>query len=95
MCIRFAPETLPQNIIEKIKEKSGRRNILPFAAKLISFLVEHDGAAFIARPTYCEMLGYQNPTRLTEYLTVLEEAGVIRRGIIRKETASTARYYRG
>jgi hypothetical protein len=80
MCIRFAPETLPQNIIERIKEKAGRRRILPFAAKLISFLVEHEGAAFIARDTYCEMLGYKNPTRLTEYLTVLAEAGVITRG---------------
>lgn len=81
MCIRFAPENLPQSIIEKIKEKAGRRKLLPFAAKLISFLVEHDGAAFIARGTYSEMLGYKNPTRLTEYLTVLEESGVITRGM--------------
>lgn len=80
MCIRFAPETLPQNIIDRIKEKAGRRKVLPFAAKLVSFLVEHDGAAFIARPTYYEMLGYENPTRLTEYIMVLEEAGVITRG---------------
>ncbi len=81
MCIRFAPESLPQSIIERIKEKAGRRKVLPFAAKLISFLVEHDGAAFIARGTYSEMMGYKNPTRLTEYLTVLEEAGVITRGM--------------
>lgn len=81
MCIRFAPESFPQSIIEKIKEKAGRRKLLPFTAKLISFLVEHDGAAFIARGTYNEMLGYKNPTRLTEYLTVLEEAGVITRGM--------------
>lgn len=81
MCIRFAPESLPQSIIEKIKERAGRRKLLPFAAKLISFLVEHDGAAFIARHTYYEMLGYENPTRLTEYLTVLEESGVITRGM--------------
>ena len=80
MCIRFTPDTLPQNIIEKIKEKAGRRKVLPFAAKLISFLVEHEGSAFIARPTYYEMLGHKNPTRLTEYLTVLENSGVITRG---------------
>lgn len=80
MCIRFAPESLSQSIIEKIKERAGRKKLLPFAAKLISFLVEHEGAAFIARDTYCEMLGYKNPTRLTEYLTVLEAAGVITRG---------------
>ena len=80
MCIRFAPETLPSAITQKIKEKAGRRKLLPFAAKLISYLVEHEGSAFIGRPSFFKMLGYENPTRLTEYLTVLEEADVISRG---------------
>lgn len=80
MCIRFAPETLPSTITQKIKEKAGRRKVLPFAAKLISFLVEHKGSAFIGRPLFFKMLGYENPTRLTEYLSVLEQAGVITRG---------------
>ena len=80
MCIRFAPESLPQAILEKIRAKAGRRKVLPFAAKLMSYLVEHEGSAFIGRPLFFKMLGYENPTRLTEYLTVLEEADVISRG---------------
>jgi hypothetical protein len=80
MCIRFAPETLPSVIIEKIRDKAGRRKVLPFAAKLISFLVEHGGTAFVARGTYFEMLGHKNPTRLSQYVKVLEQAGVITRG---------------
>jgi len=80
MCIRFAPESLPQAILEKIRAKAGRRKLLPFAAKLISYLVENEGSAFIGRPLFFKMLGYDNPTRLTEYLKVLEEADVISRG---------------
>lgn len=80
MCIRFAPESLPQAILEKIRAKAGRKKLLPFAAKLMSYLVEHKGSAFIGRPLFYKLLGYENPTRLTEYLKVLEEADVISRG---------------
>ncbi len=80
MCIRFAPESLPQAILEKIRAKAGRRKLLPFAAKLMSYLVEHEGSAFIGRPLFFKMLGYENPTRLNDYLKIIEAADVISRG---------------
>lgn len=80
MCRRFAPETLPKDVLDAIKKHAGRKRIMPFAAKLISYLFLKGGSAFVGQDTFFGILGYKDPPQLQRYLTVLEAAHVIARG---------------
>jgi hypothetical protein len=79
MCINF-DEPLPDSVQSRIMSKSGRNKILPFATRLLNRLYSKQGSEYLGRPTLLELLGYKNPTQVSKYLTILEEAGVIKRG---------------
>ena len=80
MCIKFDESPLPDQIQTRIKFKSGRNKILPFATRLLNRLCSKNGKEYLGRTMLLQILGYTNPNQLGKYLTILESAGVVSRG---------------
>jgi hypothetical protein len=76
MCIKFEYQ-LPEFVQAKIKAVAGRNKVMPFATRLISLLYNKHGKAFIGRKALSALLGYENPTQIAKYTTILERAGII------------------
>ena len=79
MCIKF-DDPLPYQVQERIKAKAGRNKVLPFATRLLNRLYSNNGSEYLGRPILLQLLGYNNPSQIAKYLTILEKAGVIKRG---------------
>ena len=80
MCIKFDDSSLPDQVQTRIKSKSGRNKLLPFATRLLNRLCSKNGKEYLGRTMLLQILGYKNPNQLGKYLTILENAGVISRG---------------
>lgn len=76
MCIKFEYQ-LPEFVQAKIKAVAGRNKVMPFATRLISLLYSKHGKAFFGRKVLSALLGYENPTQIAKYTTILERAGII------------------
>lgn len=73
------PFELPSSINVKIGKMAGRMKILPFAEKLLHYLVRKEGRARISRSTMMEM-ARSNAKNIDKYKKLLVEAGIITQG---------------
>ena len=80
MCTTF-DTPLPESVQAKIMSKAGRNKIVPFATRLLNRLYTKQGKEYLGRPTLLALLETKSPWQLGKYLTILENAGVIRRGV--------------
>ena len=60
-----------------IRQHAGRAKVVPFATRLLIWLCNRKGRAYLGREALSEMLGYTDPNRILSYLRILETAGII------------------
>ena len=80
MCMRLDDSPLPPAVVALIQQHAGRAKVIPFATRLLNWLCNHKGRAYLGREALSKMLGYTDPNRIQSYLRILERAGVIVRG---------------
>lgn len=79
MCMRLE-SPLPAALAAMIQKQAGRAKVVPFATRLVNCLHNRKGRAYLGREALSKLLGYPDPTRILNYLRILERAGVIHRG---------------
>jgi hypothetical protein len=85
----YSDEALPAQVVTMIERKAGRNKLLPFATKFLNHLYKRGGRYGVSRTVLMEMLGYNDPVRVTKYRDILVKAGVISKGGYRAHVKAT------
>ncbi len=71
---------LPDDLIHMVQRRAGRAKLVPFATRLCNFLWQCKGSALVSEKQLLQLLQRKSVKTKDNYITILVEANVIRKG---------------